>query len=219
MITLVLKFILFIIPAVANLGYGGSFIKLWTHWDSYWYLVIAQNWYQTAGKDSLAIVFFPLYPILIKIINFPIQNLEIASVLTAVFFSVTASIALFELSLMDYKKEVALKSVWFLNIFPTAYFLQAAYTESLFLTLSILSIYLIRKKYIFRGALFATLSSATRINGMLLLPTLLMETKSLKEKIICIFLAPLGFLFYLLINFLIFKKPILFFRGTFSKLG
>jgi Gpi18-like mannosyltransferase len=209
-ITLTLKIILFSIAAIINFEIDANIFEHWLRWDSYWYLTIAKDWYQPNGKDSLAIVFFPLYPLTVRFFNLLLNNFEISAVFVSLLFSLTASIALFELVLLDFKKNIALKSVWFLSIFPTAYFLQAAYSESLFLTLSILSIYGARINRSLSSSILGLLSTATRINGILLLPILISETKTFKGKTVAILLVPLGFIFYLGLNYQIFNDPLYF---------
>lgn len=182
----------------------------WVQWDGPHYIDIAKNWYQSSGEQALWIVFSPFYPILIKIFNFVINDFSISAIIVSIVFSFLASIMLFELTLLDFEKKIALFAVWFLNIFPTSYFLQASYTESLFLTLSMATVYLFRKKFYIHSGIFGMLASLTRINGILLLPVLLMETKSIKKSLVSFIMLPLGILFYLIINYLTFSDPLYF---------
>ena len=56
----------------------------WLHWDTYWYLGIAENGYRVAGSTP----FMPLYPLLIRIVgmllggNYPLAALLISTVAT-----------------------------------------------------------------------------------------------------------------------------------------
>ncbi|MBI2600726.1 hypothetical protein HYW42_02125 [Candidatus Daviesbacteria bacterium] len=203
-ITLSIRTLLFIFSTFVGTEQHTSLLNLWLRWDAPHYLDLARNWYQPTGEQSLWIVFYPLYPLFIKFTNILLGNFELSSLLVSTLFSVFASILLFELSLLDFNKSTSLKAVWFMNIFPTSYFLQAPYTESLFLTLSITSIYLIRKdNYLYAGAT-GLLASLTRINGLLLIPSLFIEAKTILGKITAVFLTTLGFIFYLMINYFIF---------------
>lgn len=181
-----------------------TFFSRWVRWDGPHYIEIAKNGYQTIGEPALFIVFYPLYPLLVQISNFIIGNYETAAVLTSTFFSFTAAIALYELVRLDFNKRVAFLSVCFLNIFPVAYFLQAGYTESLFLTLSLLCIYFFKKEKFLLSGIIGILASLTRINGLLLMPILCMEIKKNRKSLTAFILLPLGFFIYLLINKLIF---------------
>ncbi len=188
----------------------------WVQWDGPHYIDIAKNWYQPSGEQALWIVFSPFYPILIKIFNLVIQDFLVSAIIVSTTFSFISSILLFELTILDFDKKVANLAVWFLNIFPTAYFLQASYTESLFLTYSLLTIYLFRKNSYIQSGIYGMLTSLARINGILLLPTLLMETKSLKKSLITFILLPIGTLCYLLINYFIFQDPLYFTKPLYS---
>lgn len=208
-ITLVLKVVLLFISLIANPN-TLNVLYLWVRWDSQQYIIIAKNGYQTIGEQAFTIVFYPLYPLLIKLISFLTNDFQISAVLISLFFSFATSIILFELTLLDFDRRVALLSVWFINIFPTAYFLQAAYTESLFLTTSLATIYFFRKGLFVRSGLIGGAASMTRVNGILLLPILFMEAKTFGKNLITMLLTPIGFLVYLLINKLTFGEPLYF---------
>lgn len=209
LITVATKLIL-ILPILLVHPLSLNIFYLWNRWDSSWYLNIAQNWYEPFGKQSLSIVFFPLYPILIKIGAFIIGDFQISAVLVSVFFSVVASVFLYKLTLLDFDRKTAIKAVWFLNIFPTAYFLQAAYTESLFLSTSITTIYLFRKNLFLSSGFAGILTCLARINGILLLPIFIMEKNISKKSLVPLLLTPLGFIIYLGINYSIFNDPFYF---------
>ncbi|MDD5415604.1 MAG: glycosyltransferase family 39 protein [Candidatus Daviesbacteria bacterium] len=208
-ITILVRLLLFSIP----LFFTPHLINLfdpWIRWDGPHYIEIAKHGYQTIGEPALFIVFYPFYPILIKAFNVLIGNYNLSAIIISWIFSIFASILLYELVLLDFNKRVALLSVWFLNIFPTAFFLQSAYTESLFLTTSLATVYFFRKGKIIQSGLAGALASMTRINGVLLLPILLTETKSVGKNLIAFILIPVGFFIYLLINYLTFKNPFYF---------
>lgn len=205
LITAITKLVLIILyPATSS----------WIHWDSPHYLDIARFWYQTTGESSLWIVFYPLYPILIKSLASLINNFNLSAILISHIFAFIASISLFELAHLDYDKKIALKSVWFLNIFPTSYFFQAAYTESLFLSLSILSIYFFRKNYFLVSGFWGSLATFTRPNG-LLISSLLFNRNHVLKSLLTVFLTSFGLFFYLLINYQIFHDPFYFTKPLF----
>lgn len=213
-ITASVRFVLFILPPfikdITNIFYP------WVQWDGPHYIDIAKNWYQVSGEQALWIVFYPLYPLLIKVFNFLINDFSVSAVLISIVFSFSASILLYELTLLDFGKRIAILAVWFLNIFPTSYFLQASYTESLFLTTSLATIYFFRKRSFIRSGLSGAFASMTRINGILLLPILIMESKTFSKNLITILLAPVGFLVYIFINYLIFGEPLYFAKALSS---
>lgn len=209
-ITIVLRLALFLY-SLFFIESNRDFFTLWAKgWDSNWYLDIAQNWYVSFGEESILIVFYPFYPLLVKLASFFIPNFHLAAILLSTFFSFVAAIALFELALLDFNKRVAILSVWFMNIFPTAYFLQSGYTESTFLALSLLTIYFFRKKTFSISSIFGVFSSLTKFNGLFLIPTLFLENGKNFKRLQYAFSPIIGFLTYLMINYKIFNDPFYF---------
>ena len=177
-------------------------------WDSPHYLFIAQNGYVNEGDPANFIVFFPLYPLLVRLITFDFAYINLSGLIISNLSSLVAVIYLFKLAKLDYSDSVAKKAVLYLSVFPTAYFLSAVYTESLFLALVIASLYYARNsKWPFAGFL-GFLASLTRIAGLLLLPVLVVEYFHQKEwkirdmnlNLFWTSLPAFGFLSYLLLN-------------------
>lgn len=210
LITIFIRIFLFVYTAFFVNQPFSNFFDLWVRWDGPHYVEIAKNGYQTQGEPALFIVFYPLYPFLIKFLTFITQNFNTSAILVSTFFSFTTAIVLYELTLLDFDEKVATMAVWFLNIFPLSYFLQASYTESLFLTFTMLTIYLYRKRKFVDAGVSGMLSTITRVNGILLIPLLLFEGKFGKKNLITLLLSPIGFLIYLLINFLTYGEPFYF---------
>lgn len=195
LITAAIKIILFILsPNLLS----------WIRWDSPHYIDIARNGYQSFGESALWIVFYPFYPFLIKLANVVFNSFDFSAIFISVFFSFIASIALYELTLLDFQKRVAMLAVWFMNIFPTAYFLQAGYTESLFLATSICSIYAYRKNSYLLSGISGLFATATKTFGLFLLPLMFFEKKLSRKNFLTFLITPIGFVIYLLINFKIF---------------
>lgn len=211
LITASIKLLLFFISIIVNLHASTNIFYPWVQWDGPHYIDLAKNWYTSFGQQSLWIVFYPLYPILIKILAIITSDFLVSAILVSLLFSLFTSIILFELTILDFDRKTALLAVWFLNIYPTSYFLQASYTESLFLFVSMASIYFFRRNLFKASGFFGALSTLTRINGILLLPVFLME-KGLRKNLIALILTPVGFLIYLLINYLTFNEPFHFFK-------
>lgn len=193
-----------------------SLLQIWHRWDGPQYLIIAQEGYGHSGLGSLVIVFYPLYPLLIKSFNFFVQNYILSALLISSLFSLLTSIFLYELTILDYKRRTAILAVWFLNIYPTSYFLSASYTESLFLATSIGSLLFLRQKHYVASGLVGMLANLTRVNGLLLLPILLWENKGDYKKIIYLLLLPIGFLIYIGINYYLYDDPLYFQKPLFS---
>jgi hypothetical protein len=194
-------------------------------WDAPHYLDIAKNWYVSnpALDPYNFIVFFPLYPVLIRLTTLDFPYAGLSALVVSNVCSIAAFIYLWKLTKLDFDKGVAQKAVVFLSIFPTAYFLSAPYTEGLFFALAIASIYYGRlAKWPLAGVL-GMLASLTRIAGLLLLPTLLVEylyqkgwrlrkigIRKIDANILWIAFIVLGFLIYLNINNQVTGSPFTF---------
>jgi len=184
-------------------------MRQFSRWDSPHYIDIAKNWYVSEGEQRFFIVFFPLYPLLIRLTTFSFEYINLSALIVSNVSSILAAVYLFKLAKLDFNDDVAKKAVLYLSIFPTAYFLSAIYTEGLFFALVIASVYYARvKKWPLAGflSLFAAL---TRIAGLVLLPTLVVEyfhqkgwrLKKVDANLLWPCLALAGFLIYLGINY------------------
>lgn len=182
-----------------------SWIWGFGNFDGVHYLTIAQKGYVADFTQS----FFPLYPMLIKILS--INNLYfITGFMISNLLFLASMIILYKLFNMDFTKDISLKAVIFLIIFPTSFYFGSVYSESLFIFLAIMSMYFARKQNYIVAGIFACLASATRVIGIFLLPFLLIEiylhhkggllkhTRVLASCIIGILISPLGLISYML---------------------
>jgi hypothetical protein len=110
--------------------FASPLIDIWNRWDTSHYLNIAERGYSETniGERGRLIVFFPFYPLLIKLFALVLQSYLFSALLVSNLSYVIASIYLYKLVLLDYPEEASLRAVFFLSIFPTAYFLHAGYT-------------------------------------------------------------------------------------------
>jgi Gpi18-like mannosyltransferase len=197
------------------LAHGGStspfqvIMNQFSKWDSPHYLFIAQNGYVNQGDPANFLVFFPLYPLLIRLITFDFAYINLSGLIISNISSIIAVIYLFKLAKLDYNDTVAKKAVLYLSVFPTAYFLSAVYTEGLFLAVVIASLYYARSAKWPLAGFLGFLASLTRIAGLLLLPVLVVEyfhqkqwkIKAANLKLFWASLPAFGFLAYLIINY------------------
>ena len=178
------------------------------NFDGVHYLRIAQDGYLAQYSQA----FFPLFPLLIRLFSFiapRVPNLDTniftdpayfysGLILSNLFFLGALSV-LYKLFSLDFKKDVSYLSIILLFVFPTYFFFGEIYTESLFLLLAVSSIYLIRKGNFFWAAVLISLTTATRITGVLLIPLYLIEAFQSKNKVSYIWslITPLGILMYM----------------------
>jgi hypothetical protein len=134
-------------------------------WDSSWYLAIAQFGYEVPERAA----FFPLFPGLLRIGGELTGSALLFGIVLSSACGLGALYLLHRLVSLDFGVERARVSVWMLAWFPSAIFLSAVYTESLFLVLSIGSLYSGRLGKWPLAGLLGGLAAATRSNGFLVL--------------------------------------------------
>ncbi|MCX7922324.1 MAG: glycosyltransferase family 39 protein [Clostridia bacterium] len=197
----------------------GSFESLWNRWDSPHYISIAKDWYQNSGDPQNFIVFYPLYPLLIKLLALINGNYFLSAVLCSNISLILACFYLQKLVKTEFEESFCVPTIKYLLIFPFSFFFGLAYTESLFMALSIMTFYYLRKKDWVTAGICGMLAALTRNFGLLLLIPALVEylivsgtVENLKKKRfltiishffregIYIFLMPIGFVIYLYIN-------------------
>ncbi len=191
---------------------------IWNRWDAPHYTKIAENGYVAEGDDKVLIAFFPLYPALIRLFNYAFNNFALSALVVSNLAYLLAAFYLYRLVRLDHPKRVALSAVFLFSIFPTAYFLHAGYTESLFIALVITSFYYARLGKWWLASLIGLFASATRITGFLLFPALAVEylsqskfkLKSIRKDVFWLALVPVGLFAYLAINYFIFGNPLYF---------
>lgn len=206
------------------LGGGPLFFYLspelfsWANFDGEHYLSIA-----IFGYKKLEQAFFPVYPSLISMVTkFFFNDLPslitfstlVGLLISNIFFFISL-ILLYKLLLLDFSKKVAFLTLIVLLIFPTSFYFGSLYNESLFLTFTVGSFYLVRKKRYFWGSFLGMLASATRVFGILLLPAFLIEVYQKREKLsrwFWILLIPSGLISYMIYQYLIFGDPLAFYN-------
>lgn len=195
-----------------------SWIWGFGNFDGVHYLRIAQSGYTADFSQA----FFPLYPLLIRFLNFfPKDHLldlrlftdpsyfYTAMVLSAVFF-IGALYFTYKLFSENHGKKIAQTSIFLLLSFPTAFYFGAVYSESLLLLLTALTFWFTKKDKFLLSGFFAALASATKIQGVLLFVFLAVEfwekyknnlsrpKGHFTKDLLGILIAPLGLIFFML---------------------
>lgn len=144
----------------------------WLNWDGWIYVDIAQHGYRTLGEAA----FFPLYPLIIRLIAFCLGG---HTALAALLVANASSLGAYALLLVLVEREAgtvaARRTLLFLLCFPAAFFLAAAYTEALFLLLSLAAFCALRRHAWRTAGILIALASLTRPVGILLLLPLAVE--------------------------------------------
>ena len=151
-----------------------GFLSYWAHWDGAWYSEIATEGYGERAPASTA--FFPLYPMLLRLGSVLWGGPASWGVLISLSCTLLALFFLYRIAEKLYNARVARAATLALALFPTAFFLNAVYTEALFLALTTGTVWAAygRRDLLLAGLLGA-LAAATRNVGVLLLIPLVFE--------------------------------------------
>jgi hypothetical protein len=192
-------------------------LSVWGRWDAQHYLAIATNGYQ--GSEM---AFFPLYPFLIHVLGGLIGNHLTAGLVISNLSFFIALAYLYALVRLEYGDDtVAYHAIFYTAIFPTAIFFSAVYTESLFLALTVASVYYARHGNYITAGIFGALASMTRVEGMLTAIPLAYEAwrgwrerrgTTLTRGVIGVALVPTGLLAYMAYLYALVGDPLFFLK-------
>ncbi len=166
-------------------------------WDSEYYLSIAVGGYEDpamrlidthAGKINQNYAFFALYPSLMRLVAIPLSWLPgswgqeatpigraaLAGVIVSLLGTLGGMVALFDLARQalsntgESDDAAGLRAVFYMLVFPSAFFLAQVYTEGLFAGLAFGALAFLRRKNYLVAGILAALSVATRSVGVAL---------------------------------------------------
>ncbi len=153
----------------------------WNQWDGANYVRIAQFGYMT----HFDVAFFPLFPLLIAAIAYPLGSwsyyavgiiLSNAALLGAMF-------VLYQLAVDIAGEQVGRRTLLYLTIFPTALFFFAPYNESLFVLLIAGGFLAMRRQHWWLAGIMGMLAALTRSAGLLFVIPYLVEIWVSRESI------------------------------------
>lgn len=147
---------------------GNVWLDVWARWDSAFYLRIVESGYWFVPGEQSAVAFFPLYPLLVSMIE-PITGHLFAGVIVSNTLLLGALIFLYQLAQFEFKDSaVASRAVFYIAAFPTAFFFSAVYTESTFLFFTVATMFFARKRLWAWAMLFGFLCASSRIVGIVM---------------------------------------------------
>lgn len=196
-------------------------LNIWGHWDGEHYMRLARSGYMNE-PDNVSPAFFPLYSLLIRsfasLFGGPISEGVLTLWGTLISLAVLPFALYFIYQIADHLQgeRVAKGAVLTLAFFPTTFFLNAAYTESLFLALSAGAVWAsIVRKDLLLACVLAGLATATRNVGIFLLVPLAYEwlrnAEYYRWRVAYLVLAPSGLLVYMGYLWVRFGEPLLFY--------
>ena len=138
---------------------------LWQRFDANWYLKIATRGY---GSDDGSTVYFPFYPMLIRVLALFMNPIFAATLISNLALIGDLGL-LYSLTATQIDDTIAHRTATYFLLFPTAFFLTAPYTESLFLFFVLASFLSASRGRWGWSVIWAALSALTRLQGVLLI--------------------------------------------------
>jgi hypothetical protein len=157
-------------------GHPSPFWDAFTRWDSGWFADIARGGYRWAAGGRSNLAYFPVYPMLMRLVGRlfgpRVSDMYLGGIVVSWTAFVLAMIVLYYLARLDLPARRAERAVLVAAIFPFAFFFGVVYTESVFLLCVVSSFYLFRTRRWLWGGLLGAVATATRVNGIFILPAL-----------------------------------------------
>jgi len=155
------------------------------NWDSVHYIRISNTGYRLPTDAA----FFPLYPVLIMLLRHVVGS-PLTAALTISWLSLIGA-AYYYMKILDvwWKTDQSsrFQGILMFLLLPTAVFMLAAYTEALFVFLSLAAIYFAITNKHFVSSVFLAGATATRVTGLftvVLIASLMLEKRSSVSKVI-----------------------------------
>ena len=152
-------------PLIHDLGYATD---IWARWDSVFFVRIAEH-----GYDHASAAFAPLYPGVVALLGRVFfGHYVLAGIIVSLAAALGAFVLLHRIAEERLGADGARRTLLYLAVFPTALFLQAVYSESLYLLLVLAAFVLAERGRFAAAGLTTGLAVLARITGVALLPAL-----------------------------------------------
>lgn len=202
-------------------GFGGALWDRLFPWDAHHYLYLIDNGYVATGEESLFIVFFPLYPMVCRrIVRLTGVSATAAALAVSNLSLLGGGAAMYRLGELDGRGRRAMLLMMFC---PMTYFFSIAYSESLFLLVTLLAVLCARRRRFGWAVAFGALASGARVLGMATAIPIFWELlrhererrgaltpRGIALCVVKVLPVSAGFLGYLLLNWHLFGNPLQF---------
>jgi len=174
-------------PDAVDLGYA---TQIWARADAGWFISIAEHGYQRNGGE----VFYPLYPLGVGLLGRVFGGYYVtAGIVISLVCCAGAFLLLYRLALPRLGADGARRALLYLAVFPMSLFLQAVYSESLYLVLCLGAFALAERRNWLAAGIVTGLAMLTRFAGFALLPPILLlawRAPNRKQALLSMLAAP-----------------------------
>jgi Mannosyltransferase (PIG-V) len=188
-------------------------IGTWRQQDTNWYLVIAEHGYATGDVRETA--FFPGYPVAIWMVDPIVPGDTFIASLTIANIALFGALAvLYRLVERELDPPAARRTLWYLMLFPTAFFLVAGYPTSLLLLFTVGSVYAMRTRRWWIAGMLGGLATATRQTAVVLIAVFafehLRQHRTFNRSALAITLIPSGLVAFMGYLWIVRGNPLVF---------
>ena len=144
--------------------------NIYMQWDAKNYERIALGGYKyyIENGDYVTVVFFPLYPWLIRLFSLIFHSERISGLFLSWALYSGACTYMYKLFSIDYNKESVKRAIIYISVFPHALFFGTMMNESLLLFTAAATLYYIRTHQWYKVGIFGALAALSRMAGILL---------------------------------------------------
>ena len=161
---------------------ANNWIDGWVRWDSFWYESIVDPHPRFVPAYLSNANFFPFYSWVSWIASLPLRaflDLEHAFFVGALVVSSASFVlglkAVDRLTTAVAGRDVAMKTIWLIAVFPFSFFFTAVYSDALYFCLCAWSLTLAYEKRWYPACVLAAMAAMTRVPGLALFPALGLE--------------------------------------------
>jgi Gpi18-like mannosyltransferase len=148
------------------------------NWDGQWYIRIARDGYFNDPSAQSSVAFFPALPLAgrsVALVTGLDYDIALTLVANVSFFLALGLFGIYIRRRSESPSRLALYAPLALALFPVGFFFRMAYSESLFLLLTVLVFYGLERRWpILAVATLVGLTTATRAVGVALIPPVLL---------------------------------------------
>ncbi len=177
--------------------------------DVNWYVGIAESGYEQRAFSADVPrnwAFFPLFPLLLYLASYFTGEFALTGMtLSHLFFMLALFLLHRTCGLYGLSDAAADRCLFYVAFFPLSYFFSLPLTESLFLMLTVGSFFSAKRGRWWTAGALGALASATRMSGLLLLPTLTLlywqehrRLRPLRAEAFAPLLVPAGLLSFMI---------------------
>ena len=210
-----------------ELWHPGGLLSVLEQFDGeLWYMTIARDGYWFSTTEPSPVPFFPMFPILMKLVSFVFHDMRIAGFIVPHLCLLATALFLKALVERDYDSRTARAAVLFLLFNPVSLFHSSAYSESTFLMFATGSMLAALQGRWLLACLAGMCLSATRNVGVLIALPLAIEyarqawsTKTqwsdlFHPRVLLLGLVPLGLAAYMFYGYMRWDDPLAFLHAS-----